>query len=418
MIDLLPSTWYILVSALFLSMSSSILGSILFHRRQALIGDVIAHSVLPGVCIAFLFFQQKQLLWFLIGGSTTAFAATYFVQYLHRKKVLSEDILLASTLSVFFGIGILLLSYIQQLPWGNQSGIDRFIFGQASTLSFLDAQVIAAISMAVLILFIVGLRAIKIWVFDGQFAGTLSFPFKIIEALFVLFLCVLVMAGLQSVGIVLMSAMFVLPPSIAHFWKRSFLAGIWVAGIVSFVASAIGISLSLFLPHIPTGPSIVVSLFFLLIISLLFGKYNSLYSKLKGKQKYLNKVDEEHLLKSIYKLMESKGVECIDIHDLHKYTKTPFSKIEKTCRKLEKRKLIKYSNNQITFTPSGKAASKRIVRLHRLWELYLSEYLHLPEDHLHESAEDIEHYITPEIEAHLLTIMNFPKKDPHQKDIP
>ncbi|WP_288004019.1 metal ABC transporter permease [Thermonema sp.] len=418
MMELLPSTWYILISALFLSVSSSVLGSILFHKKQALIGDVITHAVLPGVCIAFLVFREKNMFWFLVGGSSTAMLATYIVQYLHRKKVLSEDILLASTLSIFFGIGVLFLSYIQQLPWGNQSGIDRFIFGQASTLSLLDAQVIAIISAAILTLFILGFRAVKIWVFDIQFAGTLNFPFKIVEALFIVFLCLLVMTGLQSVGIVLMSAMFVLPPSIAHFWKRSFTGGIIVAGLVSFVASAFGIMLSLLVPHIPTGPAIVLSLFGVLIVSLLLGKYNSLYSKLKAKKRHQDKIDEEHVLKSLYKLIESIKTETVDIFALHKATRMSFSRIEKICKKLEKRKLIKFSNNKIQLTPAGKAASKRIVRLHRLWELYLSEYLQLPEDHLHESAEDIEHYITPEVEAHLLTIMNFPKKDPHQKDIP
>jgi manganese/zinc/iron transport system permease protein len=418
MMEFLPSTWYILISALFLSISSSILGSILFHRRQALVGDVIAHSVLPGVCIAYLLFQGKNLFWFLAGGSSTAFLATYFIQYLHRKKVLSEDVLLASTLSVFFGIGVLLLSYIQQLPWGNQSGIDRFIFGQASTLSSLDAQVIAIISIVVLVLFISSFRAIKVWVFDAQFASTLNFPFKMLEGIFVVLLCVLAMAGLQSVGIVLMSAMFVLPPSIAYFWKRSFVGGIVAASFVSFLASAIGIMLSLIIPHIPTGPAIVVSLFVMLIISVAFGKYNSLYNKLKDRRKHASKIDEEHVLKSIYKLIEASGENRTDIYALHKQTKIPFYKIEKICNKFQKRKLIKFTKNEIVLTPAGKAASKRIVRLHRLWELYLSEYLQLPKDHLHESAEDIEHYITPEIEAHLLTIMNFPKKDPHQKDIP
>jgi manganese/zinc/iron transport system permease protein len=59
-----------------------------------------------------------------------------------------------------------------------------------------------------------------------------------------------------------------------------------------------------------------------------------------------------------------------------------------------------------------------VVRLHRLWELYLSHKLGLPPDHVHNSAEAMEHLLTPEVEQHLLEELQYPALDPHDSAIP
>jgi manganese/zinc/iron transport system permease protein len=95
--------------------------------------------------------------------------------------------------------------------------------------------------------------------------------------------------------------------------------------------------------------------------------------------------------------------------------------------KTETLKSIKtlYKTNQITvkegfieLNESGKKEAKRIVRLHRLWELYLNEYMNIAPDHVHDSAEKLEHLITPELEELLDNRLNYPMLDPHQENIP
>jgi manganese/zinc/iron transport system permease protein len=58
------------------------------------------------------------------------------------------------------------------------------------------------------------------------------------------------------------------------------------------------------------------------------------------------------------------------------------------------------------------------VKLHRLWELYLSTYVKIASDHVHEDAETIEHIITPELEAELERMLEYPEMDPHKEKIP
>ncbi|MBT8327258.1 MAG: zinc ABC transporter permease, partial [Bacteroidia bacterium] len=86
--------------------------------------------------------------------------------------------------------------------------------------------------------------------------------------------------------------------------------------------------------------------------------------------------------------------------------------------RLEKNDFIDQIRGLVILNEKGKIAAREVIRKHRLWELYLSKYFQLEADHLHDDAEGIEHVITPEIEKHLLKLLQYPEKDPHQSEIP
>jgi manganese/zinc/iron transport system permease protein len=75
-------------------------------------------------------------------------------------------------------------------------------------------------------------------------------------------------------------------------------------------------------------------------------------------------------------------------------------------------------SNEWVLTKEGRNKGQRVVKLHRLWELYLTKYLHIAPDHVHEDAETIEHILTPELEAQLEQLLEYPTLDPHQSKIP
>jgi manganese/zinc/iron transport system permease protein len=104
--------------------------------------------------------------------------------------------------------------------------------------------------------------------------------------------------------------------------------------------------------------------------------------------------------------------------DLINQRSLPVSSVQKGLKLLEKRGMLKHTLQAWQLTEPGRVEAQRVVRLHRLWELYLQEYLHLDPDHVHDDAEAIEHVITPEIEAQLDEILGNPTIDPHQTIIP
>ena len=75
-------------------------------------------------------------------------------------------------------------------------------------------------------------------------------------------------------------------------------------------------------------------------------------------------------------------------------------------------------NGKWTLTLSGLKEGKRLAKIHRLWEIYLTKYLNIAPDHVHDDAESIEHVITPELEKELEKMLGYPEKDPHEKEIP
>ena len=101
----------------------------------------MAHAALPGVCIAFLLYGSKSLLWFLVGAAIAGLLSALFIQVIINHSRIKEDSALGLVISVFFGFGIVLLTYIQHNGAGNQSGLDDFIFGQAASMVGSDVKV-------------------------------------------------------------------------------------------------------------------------------------------------------------------------------------------------------------------------------------------------------------------------------------
>ena len=93
-------------------------------------------------------------------------------------------------------------------------------------------------------------------------------------------------------------------------------------------------------------------------------------------------------------------------------------KLRNALRDLKRRLLVVDHGSGYALTDLGRSEGRRVVRLHRLWELYLTERLGMAADHIHPGAETMEHVITPEIEDLLVKELGNPELDPHQSPIP
>ena len=129
---------------------------------------------------------------------------------------------------------------------------------------------------------------------------------------------------------------------------------------------------------------------------------------------------EENLLKAFYKIGERKKQDKAEVLVDNSYLSKNFSsqQLRKGLIKLKKAGYATPTKNGWLLTEEGFEKGKRITRLHRLWELYLTKYLRIAPDHVHEDAETIEHVLTPELEARLQQLLDFPTSDPHRSTIP
>ena len=122
------------VGAMLLTASSAVVGTFTFLKKKALVGDAVAHSVLPGICLAFILSGTKNPVILIIGAFITGWISLLIIDLITQRSKIKEDSAIALVLSVFFGIGILMLTNIQHSGNAAQTGLDSFLFGKAAAL--------------------------------------------------------------------------------------------------------------------------------------------------------------------------------------------------------------------------------------------------------------------------------------------
>lgn len=263
----------------FLGFLSGVIGVFLTLRKQSLLGDAVGHAALPGIVIAFMIIQEKNLFILLIGATISGLIATALIQLMNNYSVIKLDSALAIVLASFFGLGTALMSYIQRYPSTSQAGLNNFIFGQASGMLIRDVKAIGYIGIVVLILIVIFWKEFKLISFDPHFARTLPGNFRLMEILLSFLTVVVIALGLESVGVVLISAMLVCPAIAARQWSNKMHINVILSGCFGSISAVIGTFFSSLGRRIPTGPSIIVVSTLIVFFSLLFAPQRGLIAK-------------------------------------------------------------------------------------------------------------------------------------------
>ena len=337
-----------------------------------------------------------------------------------RTTKLKSDAAIGIVLSVFFGVGILLLTHIQQSGNGAQSGLDSFLFGKAASLTPDDIWVFSSIGSFLVVIIFLFFKAFKIVSFNPDYAQTIGLPVKFIEFLLSTITVLAVAVGIQAVGVVLMAALLITPASGARFWTNKLGKMLFIATTFGVISAFVGSYVSYIAPNMPTGPWVVMILSLLTVASIWFAPKKGMLARLKTRRENQNKILTENILKLFYHLGEKKEDFEVGRSQEILLENRDFTEVElkKGLLKLKKKNLLRNKKNLWYITQSGLSEAKRIIRLHRLWEMYLNQRLKLEPDHVHNDAEAIEHIITADIEKQLEKELAYPEKDPHQSKIP
>jgi manganese/zinc/iron transport system permease protein len=288
-----------------LGIVSGVLGCFAVLRRQGLLGDALAHAALPGICIAFLLTGSKSPIVLLIGAGIASWLGTLVILRVVRDTRISEDSALGVVLSVFFGFGIMLLTFIAKRNDANQAGLDKFLFGQAAALVASDVALMAVLGGIALVIVALLYKEFKLLTFDPGFALSLGYNTHQLSVLLTSLIVVAVVIGLQTVGVVLMAAMLIGPAVAARQWTNRFGTMIFLASIFGALSGVSGALLSVTQTRIPTGPMVILSLTFITFVSIIFAPTRGLFwdwlrRKRQGKnylQKAMNEWDSQRAAK-------------------------------------------------------------------------------------------------------------------------
>ena len=244
----------VFLGTLLLGFTCGIVGVLVVLNKKTLIVDAVSHSILPGICIGFMLSGVKNPVYLISGGMTTGALSVFLVDWVSKVSRIKKDAAIATILSVLFSLGVILLSIIQHSENSNQSGLSDFLFGKAATIIHSDLYVFGTMCAIVLVIIPLFYQHFKIALFDYGFAKTIGLNEKLIQSLISGLIVISTAIGIQTVGIILMSALIITPGSSAFFWTNNFKNSIIISGTFAAISSVLGVFISYLSPNMPTGP--------------------------------------------------------------------------------------------------------------------------------------------------------------------
>ncbi len=271
MIQLSHNAQWVLLSTLILGIAAGVIGCFAYWKRQSLMSDALSHAALPGVVAGFMAVGAKSLPAMIGGAAASALLGAALIHWIRSNSRVKEDAAMGIVLSVFFGLGIMLLTFASRTASGNQSGLDSFIFGQAASMVRQDVWTMTGLALVVILVAAVGFKEWKLFLFDGAFGKGLGLSGRVMNSLYMAVLVLVIVLGIQSVGVILMSALLIIPPVSARYWTHSFGGMLILAGAFGGGAGILGTLVSTMGKGWPTGPFIVLVATGLFVVSLFFG---------------------------------------------------------------------------------------------------------------------------------------------------
>lgn len=327
------------------------LGSFAVLRKQSLLGDAISHASLPGIAIAFLITGTKDTNVLLLGALISGLIGAFWIRGIVKNTHLKTDTALGLILSVFFGFGMLLLTFIQKQPNANQAGLDKFLFGQAATLLIKDVWFMAIVTAVCLVVLLLFWKEFKLLLFDSDYAKTLGFNIKFIDGLITSFIVLAIILGLQTVGVVLMSAMLLAPAAAARQWTNSLSTMVVLAAIFGSLAGVVGTGISASQSNLSTGPVIVLVAAVFVVFSFVFSPSRGLLFRQIRFLKNRRDLKLHKTLSFMFDLVKTHNDKSHPhavkiLNNFQGYTRG-------TLKKLEEKKYIKVEGKMWSMTEEG-----------------------------------------------------------------
>ncbi|MFC3614715.1 metal ABC transporter permease [Lutimaribacter marinistellae] len=364
------------IGAALLGVSSGVTGTFLFLRKRALVSDAISHATLPGVALAFMVVvalggDGRNLPALLVGSALSAWVGLLCLTWLTRRTRLAEDAAIGAVLSVFFGLGIVLLTMIQTMDTGKQAGLEGFLLGSTAGMLRSDAVIIAVGGALTLMLIVLLRRPMTLVAFDPEYAQARGVDVTRIDLAMMGLVMAVTVIGLKIVGLILIVALLIIPAVTARFWTERAESVAVLAGLFGGLAGYLGAVLSATAPNLPTGPIIVLVSFALFVVSLVLAPGRGVLAALLGYLRFQRRV---HIRQGLLALAQEQPIyEAL------------------TLRLLRRAGLARADG---VATKAGRARAAKALRDEKRWEVLRADHAHEAAAAQYDGLRDIETVLT------------------------
>ena len=416
------SSWQILLDALLLQAgfnslvvttgtallggSAGLVGVFALLRRRSLVADAMSHATLPGVAIAFLVATGLELKGLslpvlLIGAASSGVLGVLAIDAIVRFSRLREDAAIGIVLSVFFGAGVVLVSWIQVNSSSSSAGINHFLEGRAASMLPRDTIVMASLAVGVAVLIVAFRRAFTLVCFDEPFARMTGWPTTMIDLTILTLMVVVTVAGLQAVGIVLIVALLIIPAVTARFWSDRLSNILVIAAIVGMASGYLGTAISTAFPDLPTGAVIVLTATAIFLASLLLAPNRGVLGHALRRWRLRMRIESDHLLEAVAERIDGDASEAYIAPDIWRNLQrirgwSPwFARL--VLLRLRRRGLVTGRGPDTIVTVEGCRRGREVIRNHTLWERYLVTHADIAPNHVDWSVDQVEHVLSADL---------------------
>jgi manganese/zinc/iron transport system permease protein len=415
----------ILVGAM-TNVACALVGCYLVLRRMSLMGDAIAHAVLPGLVLAFVLSGSLNIVPLFIGAALVGLLTTFLTQTLHQYGRVPTDASMGVVFTSLFALGVVLLkTFVSQIHFDvdcvfegllYQAGFDTFEFAGLELPRQLQTVLpVVVINIAIIVIL---WKELKLSAFDPALSTSMGYSATLLHYLLMMMVAVTTVASFEVVGSILVVAMLIVPPATAQLLTNRLAPMLALACVFAILSAIIGYWLAS--EHVwnvdPASPMVVAAGGMYALAVLFAPQYGILSTLVRNLQTAL-RILREDLLLMLYRLEEidatkhlrpNEAVAAVGGGSLARWA----------LGMLRRRGRVELRNGQLHMTDDGRWRAARLVRGHRLWETYLVKHLGLPPDHVHAPADRVEHFIHQPLREELQKELEDTHRDPHGRDIP
>ncbi|MEO1523936.1 MAG: metal ABC transporter permease [Planctomycetota bacterium] len=424
--------WIVVVGAL-AAIAASLLGSFLVLRKMSMLGDAVTHAVLPGIAVAFFITESRSSLPMFLGAIFVGILTTLFTEWIRGFGGVDEGASMGVVFTSLFALGLLIM---EQTAHAVDLDADCVLFGaieltpleRVSVLGWRVPRAAAVLAVVVVLnaaFVFFFFKELMLTSFDPALATSMGFSSRIVHYALMVLVSVTAVACFESVGSILVVAMFVVPAASAYMLTDRL--G-WMIGIAVILAAssslaghlmALGIPPLLGYPGTTTAGMIAVASGVFFLAAALFGPRYGLVVRWARRRVLAMRILCDDVVAVLFRWEETDERSEVSESALAERLFVSRFWLRAALALLRRREDVARDGGvAVRLTSQGRERAKRLVRSHRLWEQYLVDQAGSGAERIHGKAERYEHFTDRNLRDALANQTDRPELDPHGRPIP
>jgi manganese/zinc/iron transport system permease protein len=424
---------WIVVAGILCAVASSLLGNFLVLRKMSMLGDAISHAVLPGLAAAFFISGARESWPMFLGAAAVGILTALATEWIRGFGKVDEGAAMGVVFTTLFAVGLIMI-----VQAADKVDLDPgcVLYGAIeltplNTVSIGQVEVprvVIVLSLVLLINLLAVLlfyKELKLASFDPALARTLGINASLMHYLLMTLVALTAVASFESVGNILVVAMFVVPAATAYLCTDRLSVMIVISAVVAAASAVLGHVGAIIVPQLvgyrstTTAGMMAVATGALFVMAALFAPRYGLLFKLARRRRLSFAILREDVLALLYRVEERSGKDlALGSQGFRQILASGPLSTRGALYWLERQRDIEGKAGGYALTAQGRRRAQTLVRSHRLWEQYLVTAGGLAENRLHESAERLEHFTDDELRRRLDDETARPRIDPHGAPIP